>query len=245
MGSEAPDFELPLLDAGGNVRLSELRGRPVVLLFGSATCGPFMKALSKANLLNEEFGSRVQFYIVYTREEHPEYDGKMGRLLSQPVDMEGRAENARTCRLMRGVSMPVLLDTMDDAVRTMYAARPNRAYLIDQHGRVAFQDRPGPVMAVFALGGAIRRVLQQEEPSQVQGVAAKGRASLEEVAQQLEAIARGLRDSTFRYEANGEAVAFDIAGDEVIFEIEADYNPAKKKYSVELDIAWRPPEPVG
>lgn len=35
-GAEAPDFELPLVD-GGSMRLSDLRGWPVVLRFGSPT----------------------------------------------------------------------------------------------------------------------------------------------------------------------------------------------------------------
>jgi hypothetical protein len=38
VGDPAPDFELPLLGAGGTARLSELkRGGPVALVFGSYT----------------------------------------------------------------------------------------------------------------------------------------------------------------------------------------------------------------
>lgn len=36
-GDVAPEFDLPTLDRRGRVRLSELRGRPVVLVFGSYT----------------------------------------------------------------------------------------------------------------------------------------------------------------------------------------------------------------
>lgn len=37
-GEEAPDFELPLHDGSGSLRLSSLRAvRPVVLIFGSLT----------------------------------------------------------------------------------------------------------------------------------------------------------------------------------------------------------------
>ena len=37
-GDAAPDFELPLVDGGGTVRLAELNaGRPVALVFGSFT----------------------------------------------------------------------------------------------------------------------------------------------------------------------------------------------------------------
>jgi cytochrome oxidase Cu insertion factor (SCO1/SenC/PrrC family) len=38
VGEEAPDFELPLLhEKGATVRLSDLRGKPVALIFGSYT----------------------------------------------------------------------------------------------------------------------------------------------------------------------------------------------------------------
>ncbi len=38
VGEEAPEFELPLLQGEGKtVRVSELRGKPVALIFGSYT----------------------------------------------------------------------------------------------------------------------------------------------------------------------------------------------------------------
>jgi cytochrome oxidase Cu insertion factor (SCO1/SenC/PrrC family) len=38
VGDEAPDFELAVLDGDGEmVRLSDLRGKPVALVFGSYT----------------------------------------------------------------------------------------------------------------------------------------------------------------------------------------------------------------
>ncbi len=38
VGEEAPDFELPVMHAEGDtVRLSDLRGKPVALIFGSYT----------------------------------------------------------------------------------------------------------------------------------------------------------------------------------------------------------------
>lgn len=37
VGDEAPDFDLEFQDHSGRMRLSDLRGRPVVLAFGSYT----------------------------------------------------------------------------------------------------------------------------------------------------------------------------------------------------------------
>ena len=36
-GEQAPDFTLPRLDGEGDVTLSELRGKPVLIEFGSVT----------------------------------------------------------------------------------------------------------------------------------------------------------------------------------------------------------------
>jgi len=40
VGQPAPDFQLPRLDGRGTIRLSELRGRPVVVNFWASWCNP-------------------------------------------------------------------------------------------------------------------------------------------------------------------------------------------------------------
>jgi cytochrome c biogenesis protein CcmG, thiol:disulfide interchange protein DsbE len=40
VGSPAPDFQLSALDGGGDVRLTEFRGRPVIVNFWASWCNP-------------------------------------------------------------------------------------------------------------------------------------------------------------------------------------------------------------
>ena len=60
----------------------------------------------------------------------------------------------------------------------------------------------------------------------------------EAVAAHLEALARQFRTSQFSFEADGETLRFEVTG-QVEFELAADYNPEKNKYSVKLEMDWR------
>jgi hypothetical protein len=42
------------------------------------------------------------------------------------------------------LSMPVLVDTIDDQVDKVYAGWPDRLYIIDAEGKVAHKGAPGP-----------------------------------------------------------------------------------------------------
>ena len=61
----------------------------------------------------------------------------------QPKTYEERAVVAEACVLRLNLEMPMLLDTIDDAVDTAYAALPERLYtLVD--AVVSHQAGPGP-----------------------------------------------------------------------------------------------------
>jgi type I thyroxine 5'-deiodinase len=40
--------------------------------------------------------------------------------------------------------MPVVVDDIDDRIASHYGALPDRLYLIDKGGKVAYQGEPGP-----------------------------------------------------------------------------------------------------
>ncbi len=102
------------------------------------------------HLLWEKFSDQVEFVVVYIREAHPE-DGwvlTMNRDLdiefNDPASNEERLEAAASCAIRLKIRMPVVVDDIDDKIASHYGALPDRLYLINKGGDVAYQGDPGP-----------------------------------------------------------------------------------------------------
>lgn len=100
----------------------------------------------------------MQFLTIYVREAHP-LDGVLperqsGRWLmgsperrlfvEDPVTFEERLVLARQCEEEMGLAFPTLVDGLDDSVSAAYAAWPERLYLVDVDGSIAYQGDVGP-----------------------------------------------------------------------------------------------------
>ena len=146
----APDFTLMTLD-GKQVTLSkEVGDKPIVLIFGNFTCGPFRSQSGNIEKLYHRYQDRAKFFLVYVREAHPS-DGwwmmsnqRVGIDLTQPKSDSDRRSIAETCQKHLDIDIPFLVDGVDDAVGAVYSGMPNRLYLIDETGRIAFKNGRGP-----------------------------------------------------------------------------------------------------
>ena len=146
----APDFELQTHDGKRTIRLSELRGAPVVLVFGNYTCGPFRKMFPRIDDLARRYRDEAEFLAVYVRETHPS-DGfrmkaneRQGVRIAQPTTYDQRVAAAQRCHAAFQPSMPLLVDELDDPVSENYSGRPIRLYVIDRQGKVAYKGGRGP-----------------------------------------------------------------------------------------------------
>jgi len=129
--------------------------------------------------LYEQYHEQVQFLTIYIREAHP-IDGwwlgggVMGGLvkmgipsvatdLYDPKTIEERRAVAGQCEESLKYGIRTYVDEMDDAVNQAYAAHPTRLYLIDLHGRVAYEGGLGPYgFSPAALKSAIEKYLESE-----------------------------------------------------------------------------------
>ncbi len=175
----APDFTLRTVDGKEEVTLSKLVGsKPVVLIFGNFTCGPFCSQSGNVQKLYERYKDRATFVMVYVREAHPK-DGwvmssneSIGVSLRQPLTYDERVGVAQMCSKKLKFGMPMLVDTIDDAVGARYSGMPSRLYLIDAEGKVAFKNGRGPFgFKTAELESALLWILNEPESS----VAAKVR----------------------------------------------------------------------
>jgi len=100
--------------------------------------------------MHKKIQRQVEFLAVYVREAHPT-DGwrmagndKAGISFAQPIDKNARVSVAKQCCSALEITMPVLVDEMDDRVGHAYSGMPDRLYVIDRHGKVAYKGGRGP-----------------------------------------------------------------------------------------------------
>lgn len=148
IGQIAPEFELKKLD-GTPVQLSSFKGKIVLLTFGSFTSPSFRQRANALDELRRDFGVRVSFLVVYTREAHPAGTWEVDRNRDEEIsiaDHKDEAERrsiARTARdRLKLGQFTFATDAMTNATATAYHAFPNTAgVLIGKDGTVlAYQQ---------------------------------------------------------------------------------------------------------
>ncbi len=100
--------------------------------------------------MSQRYGDEVSFFVVYIQEAHTTDGWQMpineqeGAVYEQPKTAAEREAVAEACVVSLKLSIPTLIDEMTNEVDRAYAALPDRLYLIDAEGRVAYRSEPGP-----------------------------------------------------------------------------------------------------
>lgn len=88
--------------------------------------------------------------MVYITEAHPsdvwqmESNIKDKVIFATPRDEQERALIAGACVRKLGIKFPAVLDEFGNSTEKAYTGWPDRIYLIEQNGRVAYKSKPGP-----------------------------------------------------------------------------------------------------
>ena len=88
--------------------------------------------------------------MVYITEAHPSDVWQMQSnikdqvVFASPKTEEERATVAGSCVRKLGIKIPALLDEFGNSTESAYTGWPDRLYLINAAGRIAYKSQPGP-----------------------------------------------------------------------------------------------------
>lgn len=98
----------------------------------------------------QEYRDRADFVFVYIKEAHPDDGWQLDSnktddvVFAEPTTWEQRQGIATTSCERLNLSMPVVVDTMDNTVDNLYAGWPERMYVVDRNGNIAYAGQKGP-----------------------------------------------------------------------------------------------------
>ena len=102
------------------------------------------------NRLYREYRDRVAFYVVYIQEAHPidawQLDDNLDDdvLVATTKTDDERYKVAGVCVTKLNIELPAVVDGADNRIERAYTGWPDRLYVIDRDGRVAYKSAAGP-----------------------------------------------------------------------------------------------------
>jgi len=208
VGESFPDVALTSLE-DETVRISDFRGKQLVLETGSITCPMYVKDVKKMKAVVDSHPDSV-FIVMYVREAHP---GP-----SIPAHTEDEMKRAWASRLEETVSegRTVLVDDVRGTAHQMLGSFPNMVYIIDPNGIVSWRTNWSDTKTVSAVldGSATSAQLRRDivPPSRpTPWLAARvllraGMAALLEFVKSLPALMRSHKAVKRALEAQEKAV---------------------------------------
>ena len=92
----------------------------------------------------------MNFLTIYIKEAHPEDEWQLGEnetkgvCYMQPTTLEQRIVIANDFVARFDYQMSLVVDSMENLVNESYAAWPERLYVVDEAGKVAYKGGVGP-----------------------------------------------------------------------------------------------------
>jgi len=148
-GEWLPDLPVTHLDGQMTSLRRETQGM-TLLVTSSFTCPKSRSRYESLKALAERFREHLRVVLVYVIEAHPIVDvcpykdvvevtpenQRDGILFRQPTTMEERLSLARGFRDRLSITLPIVMDRMENRAWTAFGAAPHLALLVDSTGKV-------------------------------------------------------------------------------------------------------------
>ncbi len=83
-------------------------------------------------------------------------------VFTSPKSLDERTSVAESCVRNLHIDIPALLDNFQNTTEANYTGWPDRLYVIDRAGLVAFKSKPGPFgFDPSVMEGTLKRVVSQ------------------------------------------------------------------------------------
>ena len=146
-GSVAPDFNLMTSDGKEKISLKGFKDKiPVVLLFGSYTSPQFFEESKKMEKMYRTYKYIARFFIVYIEEGRPSNCSRPAEYAGHITDPRNYGERCMAAGLFiseGNITIPVIIDNMNNSVKDDYNGWPERVLIIGKDGIVAFASHKG------------------------------------------------------------------------------------------------------
>jgi hypothetical protein len=102
------------------------------------------------NKLYKQYKGRAAFFVVYILEAHPidawqDEDNQKDKIAVASAKSEAdRCAAAATCVTKLSLEIPPLVDDFQNSTEIAYTGWPDRLYVIDRDGKIAYKSRAGP-----------------------------------------------------------------------------------------------------
>lgn len=134
VGECAKDFTALGLD-GKPIKLSDFKGKRIILETGSVTCPMFGDNIEGMNRVAEQFtDENTVFLMLYVREAHP--GGKLPAHQSQRDKISAASSTAELAHPNR----IFLVDDIEGSIHREWGEFPNSLWVINEAGRVTFRS---------------------------------------------------------------------------------------------------------
>lgn len=94
----------------------------------------------------ETHGDKADFTWIYISEAHAIDDRRPSQTVKimEHTTLEKRTKVAKNAAESLGLTIPLLIDDMENTIDSAYSAHPDRLFILDTEGKVAYAGGRGP-----------------------------------------------------------------------------------------------------